>query len=815
MQVSNFFKKKKKLQWGMLFLGLGFLTYPLILVGVFINPLLVLLFFMLTTFGFIKVFRARHYLGKNNSRFATGALILFILSWLQLLFLFGDLVMNQFIMGFFFLFQTIAFFMILFVPVKNKVTVNLGIVFLLVGAFFTFINPVCMVLSLGIFFPVGYVILGIVTLMAAYRIRRGDMDPVMVVDEKDEDDIDLDKGKEEARVVTYDGTTRDIKHNYRMRRYAGRTMMAGFAVVAILLIISGAYCHSNGKQMLIDFVLDEVSDQGEETAREDPEPEPEPEPVEEPTGEIQGPSKGKPVIVGSIGILGLFERFIFRDTPRENEVVQEGDDFDFLSITEKDFELSYHNIKLYDNGSIYDYNTNSYITFGEGGAGGNNSRGDTATRQDDSGETDIAQKLTEEWFPFGGVEKKDYRIWDPLANDTVDATYQKEVNIRGQECYVYNVQMENQSVVEIDDGDGNPFRVYAHQNTDYYLDSKTTVPVNLDVELMLGVDFPDLTRLQPDFENRVENRSLTVLIKDSDSVTGWKVEEVREEHHQDAYLDQDDTNIIWYEHWVERYDNTTGDPLDPSQQDNTVTKYAVDRTTYQYLPGLGNSQRSGYYTFPIGKIEKKNYPMWDEGAGMQSNARFIKETLGPLDRPVYLYEMRSENFTFEESDLLFPIDNPGALELVGDSTTRYWLDRETGFPLDIAIELVISVRSGGPLHGVKEPVYKVYFELPQDAKENLSKIVAVLAILLKCVNDKSLNVLYIDLQFASNLQYDLADIAKLIGYVFDTLDLYIPIITIGLGILIISIILARLYIKFVRYKRRKRKLERNLERLED
>ena len=807
MKVARFYKKKGRLQTGLLLLGLAFVLFPVFgLMGLMINPFFVVVFYLMVSVAFVMVFLNRDYLGKENTKFALGALILFILSWFQLLFLIGDIVMDQFILGFFFVFQSIAFFMILFVPVKNKVSLNMGVLFLIIGSVMVFLHPVCIVFSLIFFFPVGFLLLGIVSLLSYNRIKKGEFDPVMVVD-AEEGDISrsLEKKKVVQRFVMHDGSTKTVKHNYRLRRNIGRSVSVVFAIVAVVLLIGGVYCASAGKQMVIDYVLEDM-DEGSTETREDPEPKP----------REETRKQGKPILVGTVGILRFFEQFIFRDTPQENQVVEEGDDLDFLNITEDMFELSFHDMKLYDNGTVYDYSSNSYISFeqDEDPEGAGDVEEPPETQEDDGGgDADLAKKLKEEWFPIGDLEKRSYYIWDPLAPKTVEARYVREEKVKGQRCYVYNVKLENQTLIEVDDGDGNPFRVWADEDTDYYLDSKTTIPLNLDIGLNIGVDFPDLTRLQPDLENRVQNRSVTVLIKDPDSVTGWKMEEVREEHHQTAYLDPQDTNILWYEEWVERYDNSTNESLDPRQQEHTVTKYAVDRTTYQYMPGLGNAQRRGYYTFPIGRIQPRDYDMWDMGAKQQSVARFVKETGGPLGRPVYLFEMRSDNFSLEDTDLLFPVDNPGALELVGDSTISYWLDKETGFPLDLAQELVVSVRSGGPLQSVKEPVYYAYYELPEKAKNNLSKFVNVIAIILRCISGQTREVFTLKIYFASNLQNELADMARLIGYAFDSLDYWIPAVTIVLGSFISLIVLLKLNSNRKRRKKKMMKLEANLERI--
>jgi len=233
MQVNKFYKKKRKLQTGMLILGLGFLSFPLFgLLGIIIHPALFFLFYLLIIFGFFKIFLNRAYLGKENSRFAIGALVLFILSWMQWLFMLGDIVMTQFILGFFFLFQSLAFFMILLIPVKNGLSLKIGVLFMILGSVVVFLNYLCVILSAVILFPIGFMVMGILSVVTYYRIRRGDYDPVMVVEGAEDEEIEgsVEKKKVIQRFIMYDGSLRTIKHNYRFRRNMGRSITATFAI---------------------------------------------------------------------------------------------------------------------------------------------------------------------------------------------------------------------------------------------------------------------------------------------------------------------------------------------------------------------------------------------------------------------------------------------------------------------------------------------------------------------------------------------------------------------------------------------------------
>ena len=470
------------------------------------------------------------------------------------------------------------------------------------------------------------------------------------------------------------------------------------------------------------------------------------------TGTDPAPEEpGNAMLEGRVGILRFLEMFMFRDTPQKNGVVEENDNLDFLNITEDMFTLSYHDIVIYDNGSIYDASNDRYIELG-GEDTGNASEADGTTK-DETSSGGGGQEETTETFPMGGVEKRSYTIFDALYNGSIEARYKNEAEVQGRTCYVYNVKFENKTMGETTDFDGNTFSAYADEDTLYYLDQPTSIPINLNLRLLIGLRFPDLTRLQADLLDSVDVSYVQVFTKDPDSGM-WGMQEVREERHRSTYLDQDDKNILWFETWTMRYYNSTGEPLPPDQQDTKHEKYAVDRTTYRYVPGLGNTQRRGYYAFPVGHLEAKNYDMWDEFAQQTGVNRFTGRYFTAAGREVYAFEMRSENFTIDAGSLLLPIDinNPGAVTLVGDSVVRWWLDTETSIPVNLEQELVVSVRSGGPMHQVKEPVYRAHYTMSDQDRENLTKIAHVMAIILSAISGKSLPVLSADLQFTRSFQ---------------------------------------------------------------
>jgi hypothetical protein len=50
----------------------------------------------------------------------------------------------------------------------------------------------------------------------------------------------------------------------------------------------------------------------------------------------------------------------------------------------------------------------------------------------------------------------------------------------------------------------------------------------------------------------------------------------------------------------------------------------VDRSTREYVPGYGDMERSGQFSFPEG-VEKKSYSLWNPAAGRPLEAKFTGE----------------------------------------------------------------------------------------------------------------------------------------------------------------------------------------------
>jgi len=107
-------------------------------------------------------------------------------------------------------------------------------------------------------------------------------------------------------------------------------------------------------------------------------------------------------------------------------------------------------------------------------------------------------------------------------------------------------------------------------------------------------------------------------------------------------LDSDTLQLVQYEvkgtrdYWVERCSGNTAYIYEDitfvdatNQQDlpslSTNAIYAVDRTTRKNVPGYGDQDRYGYWTFPLFAQEGKDYPVWLTGYPTTLDAQYMGE----------------------------------------------------------------------------------------------------------------------------------------------------------------------------------------------
>jgi hypothetical protein len=329
--------------------------------------------------------------------------------------------------------------------------------------------------------------------------------------------------------------------------------------------------------------------------------------------------------------------------------------------------------------------------------------------------------------------------------------------------------------------------VYYSETTKYYIDPITSIPIDVKITSCVQVTVPDL-RVLPVHEGETVEVSEGEIWVERDTVphTYEKIA-VLVEHHQKSYILAEDSNIAIFEDWEVYYDKSTGEPLDAEYQPETEV-YAVDRTTFKYVPGYGNSLRRGYYTFPIGNIEKTSYAMWDEYACQLNTAYFVREEFYH-ETLTYVYEMYTENVSVDSANLFFPVYRHPGTEYTYSGVSRIYVDARSGIPIDVYVEGYYWVSPAGPAPapGPSYPVAKVNFSFDPATVELLRKLARLYAEVLIPISCQQLPMLAVKLQFAKEFINIMLRLAELLATYLNWLRLWIPTIFITLGGILIGV----------------------------
>ena len=119
----------------------------------------------------------------------------------------------------------------------------------------------------------------------------------------------------------------------------------------------------------------------------------------------------------------------------------------------------------------------------------------------------------------------------------------------------------------------------------------------------------------------------------------------------------------------------------------------VDRSTRQYVPGYGDMDRSGRFSFPE-KVEKKTYSLWIPVADRPLEARFTGE--GDFQG------LRVFTFEINEQDLDIAAEPTTGLPQVFDIATQMKVEPVSGTTVRSQSDTAINIV---PAPGMKQPIY--------------------------------------------------------------------------------------------------------------
>lgn len=464
------------------------------------------------------------------------------------------------------------------------------------------------------------------------------------------------------------------------------------------------------------------------------------------------------VLEGKLGLLKLVDDELRKekDEGKENKSVSP-----LTNLTRESFELVWRNIEIGSYGIRYA--DSGEIIF-----------------EEEKNRTEKVESGKRKFFPLFGVEKKSYRIWNDAINDTVKARYVKESEIRGVKTYIYEVSIENYELRNIERekamGEGP---ILYNEHTRWWIAVETSIPIYLDTDALTSIIFPDFKKLWVEEGEWITLSDGRIWASDSNGVTGEEKNVTREEHNNVSLLD-DDHNIAIFETWTVLYDKETGEPLDDEYQDSTHYIFAVDRTTFQYVEGIGNTERKGYYTFPWGNLEKRDYLMWDMVLDMQGVAEFKGEEKRHGVN-TYLYEIREENVPIDDPNMILPIEETYGYDYYYDGFIRYWVEIESGIIIDVHINGTISMVPGTYAYNpiLDEPIYKrdvgsLDFTFPNDTVELMKAIAVLFVDVLFPLSNTNLPVFALQVHFSDEMTEKMVELNNILSSILRILRWYIP-----------------------------------------
>lgn len=417
-------------------------------------------------------------------------------------------------------------------------------------------------------------------------------------------------------------------------------------------------------------------------------------------------------------------------------------------------------------------------------------------------------------FPSGGVEARDYEIFNSALNRTVTVRYQGTKDVFGREGYVFGSEIEDEvldgSSMSFGDGfemEDAPFDLtegieYLYSdNTGYVLDPRTSIPYDLQLDISSSFIFPDMTLLAV-MEEQVQYSEETIWIPDTTIPGRMQEVEVLREKTTRGRIDPDNDLIGLYTLEVTLYDRSTGEPLPQSQQPSPEN-FAVDRETYEYILGYKGTSRTGFFQFPVGSIMKRDYPMWDESIDEQNIAVYSGEST-VQGSPVFIYTMTTNDVVVDGGNALLPIYyHPGTVYTI-DTIQKWFIDARTGFMLDFTLEGTIRVSSAGPFRLVNEAVGSFVVDLPENTTSTLMEVSDLFRDFLLPMSGRRVEAFAMELSFTEGLQRDLVEVADQVAFYMDLFQRRVPMVLVIVGALLISLPISILLISRIRRRKERR-----------
>lgn len=451
----------------------------------------------------------------------------------------------------------------------------------------------------------------------------------------------------------------------------------------------------------------------------------------------------------------------------------EKDNISFLNISIDDFKMHWRNITVTSTG-VYDKNT-----------------GENISGSDDEKRENMEKRM---FFPLFGVEKRNYNIWDDFIKNNTTAEFICESTIKGKRVYVYHVNIDSYLLKEKIFGrrsdtslkkitEKEILKVLLHESTFYYIEPETSIPLNIKMCVNISIIMPDMTILNVDEGDKITYSEGEVWIRNESYPFIYEKKDVIVEKHLLSKISEENPRIAIFESWTIYYDKNTGEKIgDKYKEEHEI--FAVDRMTYMYVP-YKNSRRQGYYTFPVGNVEQKSYPMWDEIAETQNYANFIREDVFS-GRDIYVYKMITDNVTVE-TPVFVPVYRHPGTEYKYSGTTTFFVDKKSGIPIYLEVNGSIYLSSKGPLSLIEYPLTTFNFSSDNMTVKNMTKMASFFSEVILPLSSKELPAFSLRIQYTDEFIDKMIVLADRVAKLLSILKIWVPTSTFIPGVIIVII----------------------------
>ncbi len=326
-------------------------------------------------------------------------------------------------------------------------------------------------------------------------------------------------------------------------------------------------------------------------------------------------------------------------------------------------------------------------------------------------------------FPIG-VEKKDYFLWDSNINNVTVAHYVGEEEIAGLKVYKFVSEVKNYYIGEeaIEGLSDRSVSLYYNGNTTYYVEPTSGGIAYVEKYGKVIAAFPDLHTIPENFAGEVKMEGKLWILSQEKNIEmdrKLKVENVYWEDDKKVLVIRDETIT---------YDKETGEKIDLACKTEYHGIYA---DTAEEARNYGDMEREGIYTFPPG-TEKRNYIMWNTEINAPSPVQFVREE-DHNGIHTYLFET-VENRIVRDTTLGMP------LNVKYITTTRYWVEPNTGLVIDMEKESVKKINILDALLGARGifwfDVYRLSLHFPEDVQHEMAEKAKQMMKLIKLSNSK-------------------------------------------------------------------------------